>query len=137
VAAPDRKARGQRSTALTTGFMSEISLAGTLVVWSGGSPEPLGRDALGRGGSFIVVAAAIVLLAAGLVILAISARVSRSTLKAGVAATAAAFGGLGAVALSALFQDPGIGILLVVGWVLIFPVIQGITRAAALGRRKR
>jgi hypothetical protein len=111
-------------------------LAGTLVIWSGGSPEPLGREALGRGGSFVVVAAVMVLLAGGLVILTISARLSRAVLKAGVTATAVGFGGLGVVTLGASLQDPGIGIQLGFGWALIFPVIQGITRAAALGRRK-
>lgn len=135
--APDRKARGKRTTALTLGFMSEVLLAGTLVIWSDGSPESLGREALGRGGSFVGVAAAVVLLAGGLVILALSTRLSRAVLKAGVAATALGFGGLGVVALGALFQDPGIGILLVLGWALIVPVIQEITRAAALGHRKR
>jgi hypothetical protein len=117
--------------------MSEVSLAGTLVIWSGGSPQSLGRETLGRGGSFVGVAAVVVLLAGGLVILALATRLSRTTLKVGVAATALGFGWLGVVALGALFQDPGIGILLVLGWTLIVPVIQGITRAVALGHRKR
>ncbi|GAB3905587.1 hypothetical protein GCM10029964_101060 [Kibdelosporangium lantanae] len=93
MAAFDRKARAQRTTALTTGCMSEVLLAGTLVIWSGGSPESLGRDALGRGGSFVCVATAMVLLAGGLVILALAARLGRAALKVGMAATALGFGG--------------------------------------------
>ncbi|MFD1045326.1 hypothetical protein ACFQ1S_06870, partial [Kibdelosporangium lantanae] len=60
-------------------------------------------------------------------ILALAARLGRAALKVGMAATALGFGGLGVVALGAFFQDPGIGILLVLSCALIVPVILGIT----------
>jgi hypothetical protein len=134
---PDRKSRGQRTTALTLGLMSEILLGATLVIWSGGSAQPLGREALGRSGSFAVVTAAMVLLVGGMLALGVARRLSRPALQVAVLATVMGFAGLGVVALAALFQDPGIGILLVFGWTLIIPVVLGITRASADGRRKR
>ena len=136
MAAPDRKARAQRSTALILGCISEVPLGTALMLWSRNSPDELGRQTFGRTGSFVVVVAVMVLLAGGLVILAFAARLSRTVLKVGAGASGACFGGLGVLTFGALAQDPGIWILFVLAWGLSFPVVRETVRATSLGTGK-
>lgn len=132
----DRKARGQRTTALTCGFMAEILLGTTILVWSG-STTAGGRFAFGPEGSLIVVAITMVLLAVAMGAVAFGARLGPRTLFIGVVAVSLATAGIGALALTAMIDDPGIGIPLIFGWILIVPVAFGITRVRAARGQQR
>ena len=132
----DRKARGQRTAALTCGLMAEVLLGTAILIWSG-STTVGGRAAFGPGGSLAVVAIAMVLVAVFMGVVAFGHMLNRPTLLVGVVVVSLTTAGLGVVALAAMVDDAGIGILLIFGWILTMPVTLGVTRAHAVRRRER
>lgn len=115
-----RKTRGRRTTALTRGLMAEILLGTTIMVWSG-STTAGGRAAFGPEGSLIVVAITMVLLGVALGAVTFGARLGRQMRFLGVVAASLATVSLGAIAVTAMIDDPGIGIPLIFGSILIAP----------------
>lgn len=130
----DRKYRSQRTTALTFGLMAEVAMGGTLLVWST-SPSAAERAVFGPGGSNTAVASAMVLIAVGMLVIMLAARLGRTVLMATVAVVSLASACVGVIAITTLLTDPGLGFLLMWGWVLTIPVTLTITRASALPGR--
>lgn len=104
-------------------------MGGTLLVWST-SPSAAESAAFGPDGSIAVVATAMVLLAIVMLIVVLAPRLGRKVLMATVAVVSLASACVGVIAITTLLTDPGLGFLLVWGWVLTIPVILAITRAS-------
>ncbi len=125
----DRRARNQRTTALTCGLMAEVVMGTALLVWS--SSFSAGSHAVfGPGGSIGVVVTAMVLLAVAMVVIMLGPRTSRKISLTAVAMVSLAGAGVGVIAVATLLTDPGIGFLLGFGWTLTIPVTLAITRGS-------
>jgi hypothetical protein len=128
VTAVDRRLRGQRTTALTCGVMSELLLATVVLVWSGSAAAASGAP-FGRTGSIAVVVAAMVVLVVAIVVAAVAARLGRGVLVTVVSVFFLVFAAIVVVAVTVLGSEPGVGFLLLFSWASAVPVALHIRRA--------
>jgi Ca2+/Na+ antiporter len=128
VTTADRKFRNQRTTALTCGIMAEVLLGTTTLVWSG-SPAAVAGAAFGRVGSIAVVGAGMIMLVAAMVVASVASHLSRGVLVTVVALFFLVFAGVAVTAVTILQSNPGVGFLLILGWLLAVPVALHIRRA--------
>lgn len=117
----------QPALALTYGVMAEIVMGVMLFVWSTAMPgdetAPLGHPL-----SFGVVVAAMIVLAVAMLFLLLATRLPKPLLMTTAAVEALAAGGVAAIAFALFITEPGLGLMLLAGCALAYPVIVQITR---------
>ncbi|MEV4319256.1 hypothetical protein [Actinocrispum sp. NPDC049592] len=118
------------------GLMGEIQLGTILVVWANGSPQPLGRQAFGHTGSFVLVTVMMLLLALCMLTVVLAGRVPRLLRLSILLALAIGAGLLVTIVLTDMSGDPqGPWLQLIFSLIAIFLVVQEITRSAAKEKR--
>ncbi|MDT7728755.1 MAG: hypothetical protein QOI21_5331 [Actinomycetota bacterium] len=110
--------------------MAEVALGTTQLVLSGSS-DPTITSAFGQTGSVITVMVAMALLAVTMVLALLAPRLPRAVLVSGVAIFSFAIAAVGAIAIALVMTEPGVGFLVVVGWILTIPIALEIWRASA------
>lgn len=120
--------RGWKS-ALTSGVIAEICLAGVLLTWAG-SETPLGRGAFGAGVSMAVVVGAMVVFACGMLVMFL--RPGRAVLLVTALVIAVAIGGLGVLAFASM-AEPSF-LLLALAGVMAVNILISVNRAGSRTR---
>jgi hypothetical protein len=121
--------RDRRFTALVQAGMAEVALAGVLLVWLN-HPESAARAAFGAVGSEAVLVSGMVMTAVATAVLVLGNRVRRTVVITTVASTSLALAGVGVLAIASLSTDPGLTVLLTLGWIFAILLTLAITRAA-------
>jgi hypothetical protein len=124
------KHRDQRFTALVHGGMAEVALAGVLLVWLN-HPDSAARAAFGADGSKAVLVSGMAMTAVAMAVLVLGNRLRRTIVITTVAITSLALAGVGVLAIATLSTDPGLTVLLALGWIFATLLTLAITRAGA------
>lgn len=120
----------RRFTALVYGCMAEVALGGVLLVWLN-HPDSAARAAFGAVGSAAALIWGMAMTAAAMAVLVLGNRLRRTIVITLVAITSLALAGVGVLAIVTVATDPGLTVLLALGWVLATLLTVAITRASA------
>jgi hypothetical protein len=133
--------RDRRFTALVHGSMAEMALAGVLLVWLN-HPDSVARAAFGAVGSTAALVSGMVMTAVAMAVLLLGNRLRRTVVITTVAITSLVLAGVGVLAIATLATDPGLTVLLALGWIFAILLTLAVTRAGAqppppLNRKQR